>query len=526
MSERNHDIDLTYATEMALRSCGADILGEPRRFLAFVIDYMDEGTTETRVLERHCDERLLEPYRVVVEGRMRLEEAIARTEMYLTYEHLVDARAARLVACGLANGVVLHLGLVSSPSERVPTPEFDETPRTGSAMGTPTHPSSNVAPDDEGRNVTTANVTTSAYGMDAMPPEPTPSTTKSVISNQGEAFGPTKRKSANRRKVVAIAVALVVVAAVIGVLLAGDFGLGAGGSGATGSAADKANSGAWLCTEQVTKNDKGQTTHVARKTYDEHGNLMTHRYQYDESDYWYVWEYDGYDEYGHARLAVWSFVYEDGALSGAPYEYAYEYDLFDDGRIRSKVERCDAAEGEDPHSGSKIVRDGSVSTTEYTYDGTVLTKALETEENPDDESEVHTYERHLDAYGHITFWNAEHKYSPDHSEVIRSSYKSECDYELDGAGIILRSTDTTTDVSEDGETAVEVIESEHDEHENVVKETKTSNGKKSVTEYENTYDEHGNVIMQKNLTEGDVTTYSYIYVRHPSPVAAGDIIDY
>ncbi len=513
MSENDRGMSLSQATEIALRSFGIDILKKPRRFLAFVIDCLNPDAVEILVLERHCDAQLLDPYWELAKGRMKPDEAAARTEMYLTHEHLIAVEPSIMVSRGLAGGVAAYLGIAG----------LGEMPRADSIV------------DSSSADAAMANTPrqsdTTPVPVDAIPSESVPNESELTTSNKGEVYGPSGRDSSRRlRTVVTTIIGAVVVLAVVVVGFSSAGGFDIGQSGLVEAVSKKEESGKWLLAEQVTKNAKGEVTYEERNKYDEHGNLASSRSQREgymqETGYWYVWEYGGYDEYGHCHSMVLSDVYEDGQIKGAQLKYTYEYDLFDDGRIRSKVERRDAAEGKDPRTGSTSIVEARIGTIEYTYDDAVLTKVYERQVVPDDDSDVTTYEVHYDTYGHVTYWNAEYSFSPDYSEVRKSSNKSEDDYELDADGTILRCIDTTTDVSEEGETTVKVTESEYDEHENVTKETKTSDGEQTVTEYENSYDEHGNLIKRENLTDGEVTTYSYVYIAHPSPVAAGDIVNW
>lgn len=117
-------MEFSAAVEYVLRREGVDILSHPTRFLGYMLDCADLDTTEMIVLERNCDEQLLEPYLRAARagGPMSLEAAAKNVAANLTRNRMISADASEKMADGIAQGIARAMGMAYQPVKAAPTP--------------------------------------------------------------------------------------------------------------------------------------------------------------------------------------------------------------------------------------------------------------------------------------------------------------------------------------------------------------------------------------------------------------------
>lgn len=114
-------LDIREATLSALKAGGVELLDNPGRLLAYLLDLMDLDSPELHVIERNCDRVLLGYYAAAAKRaeEAAIRQAIASAEWELQHERLIDAGVARRVAEGIGEALGEYLGLTRDDEPQV-----------------------------------------------------------------------------------------------------------------------------------------------------------------------------------------------------------------------------------------------------------------------------------------------------------------------------------------------------------------------------------------------------------------------
>ena len=148
------------ATAEAIRLEGAEVLGEPRRFLSLMLDLVDYRLVERDVLIKWGDEKLLGLYAKAADvGRAsEFESAFAKGTTYLRDHCATNLEVARSLSYGLAQGPADALGVaVELPEPRLPRSPAFQVSRHQSKATEVTANAGPVAAEVPSREVTRPN---------------------------------------------------------------------------------------------------------------------------------------------------------------------------------------------------------------------------------------------------------------------------------------------------------------------------------------------------------------------------------
>lgn len=116
MSSEETHLSLSEAICYALTQEGVGLLENPKLLLGYLMDFMDPYSAELRVMERTCDEDLLEPYALCIGADVsKLSDAVAKATYFLNSVCLIKPEMARLVAVGIAEGIAAWCGVRWDP---------------------------------------------------------------------------------------------------------------------------------------------------------------------------------------------------------------------------------------------------------------------------------------------------------------------------------------------------------------------------------------------------------------------------
>lgn len=112
------DVSLRKAVAQTLQTAGLDVVNNPHRFLAFVMDVAEEDSRELLTLIRNCDDELMAPFAQAASARTaeQVQRSYHVALQVLSDNRGIDARLARRISAQIALGLCDGLRL-SEPRE-------------------------------------------------------------------------------------------------------------------------------------------------------------------------------------------------------------------------------------------------------------------------------------------------------------------------------------------------------------------------------------------------------------------------
>lgn len=159
-NSENTNMSIAEATYTAIKQGGEEVLQNPHRLLSFLIDMAPESPALT-VLERNCDQELLEPFAEVVCGEQpptlqSLQIAASRAHDMLVHTRAVSAEPSHQAIQQLGAGIMRYLTersnapLAPTPSQTAPqAPTVAPEPQPNPTTVTPT-PDEHISQDSQG----------------------------------------------------------------------------------------------------------------------------------------------------------------------------------------------------------------------------------------------------------------------------------------------------------------------------------------------------------------------------------------
>lgn len=449
----NETLALAEAVRLTLAYCGAEVFGDPQRFMAYLDEMTNDRSDEMRVLRNNCTAELLAPFkRADVMTSVDLKRAAGAVEEYLVEECLINATTSRIIARGIAEGAARWRELTINWGDTVPKNE-----------------------DSHRESVAPGRWRKALFGVLAL----------------GLLVG-------------GIALAVPQIATIFQKL------------SFVGGPAEQ-EEGIWLRTSMETKLANGDVSDAWTRTYDHSGNILSSDDETlvdDGGTFTFSRSYGGYDSYGYPAWSRSSNVRTEADGTTAfqdrgTYDYTYEMDSR--GRLKSRHAKSESSSWFES-SGWESEPTHDVETTTYTYEGNNLLKEeSQSTYTHGDYSSQSTSFTEYDRYGDMT----RHGYRNVHNGEVFSTYDDATSYKRRSDGTI-RSYRETISSSYEDEVTVTSVTVTCDKHGIMTEETRTEDGVTTTTRYENKYDDNGNLVRQKNLTDGSVTTYEYIYIENPS----------